>query len=72
VIGIEEVKINEDYIHILIHFLMNSTTLNLQYYQKKYVEKRCLLVLGKTEAIFKSQSCLKLINLLNRIYMRIN
>jgi chemotaxis methyl-accepting protein methylase len=40
VIRIEDIKIDEDFFEILIHFLMNATGLNLECYHKKFVEKR--------------------------------
>ncbi len=39
-IRIDDIRFDSDYYESLIHFLMNSTGLNLDYYRKKFIEKR--------------------------------
>ncbi|MFX0006826.1 MAG: CheR family methyltransferase [Candidatus Hermodarchaeota archaeon] len=39
-IRIDDIQIDEDYYNLLIHLLMNTTGLNLEYYQRNFVEKR--------------------------------
>jgi len=40
VIRIDDIKFDSDYYVPLIHFLINATGLNLDYYRRKFVEKR--------------------------------
>jgi chemotaxis protein methyltransferase CheR len=40
VIRIDDIQIDEDYYLLLIHLLMNTTGLNIEYYQRNFVEKR--------------------------------
>ncbi len=39
-IRIDDIRFDSDYYEPLIHSLMNSTGLNLDYYRKKFIEKR--------------------------------
>ncbi len=39
-IRIDDIQIDEDYYNLLIHLLMNTTGLNLDYYQRNFIEKR--------------------------------
>ncbi len=39
-IRIDDIQIDDDYYNLLIHLLMNSTGLNLDYYQRNFIEKR--------------------------------
>lgn len=39
-IRIDEIRFDSDYYDPLIHFLINATGLNLDYYRKKFIEKR--------------------------------
>jgi len=40
VIRIDDIQIDEDYYNLLFHLLMDTTGLNLNYYQRNFVEKR--------------------------------
>lgn len=39
-IHIDDIQFDEDYYNLLIHLLMNSTGLNLDYYQTNFIERR--------------------------------
>ncbi|MFX0024035.1 MAG: CheR family methyltransferase [Candidatus Hermodarchaeota archaeon] len=39
-IRIDDIQIDEDYYNLLIHLLMSTTGLNLDYYQRNFIEKR--------------------------------
>ncbi|MFX0003321.1 MAG: CheR family methyltransferase [Candidatus Hodarchaeota archaeon] len=39
-IRIDDIQVDEDYYNLLIHLLINTTGLNLDYYQRNFVEKR--------------------------------
>ncbi len=65
-IRIDDIQIDEDYYDLLIHLLMKTTGLNLDYYGRNFVEKRI-----KSRMIrVNSQRDLNLIDSSNCIYMK--
>ncbi|MFW9894971.1 MAG: hypothetical protein ACFFD7_04125 [Candidatus Thorarchaeota archaeon] len=75
-IRIDDIKFDENNYGLFIRFLRKTTGIELDYYQRRLLESRFnlggLILTLKTESILSSQSNLKLVDSLNRIYMKNN